>query len=176
LHGASQPLPNTPGYEDSPEEDVPLDAARLAAHYEQNDVNIGGLVRFTIGLGILITVVAIVSWLIIRTWTKQALPIHVQIAPAVVTMPAVPGPGLDAAPEERLEDVLRRDAERLNTYAWIDRDGGVVRIPIAEAMRLLAERGLPAKDGKAPDFRLDPAFRMDGSGGVKAAGGDAENE
>jgi topoisomerase IA-like protein len=31
----------------------------------------------------------------------------------------------------------------LESYGWVDKDKGVVRIPIEEAMRLIAERGLP---------------------------------
>lgn len=48
---------------------------------------------------------------------------------------------LNVAPEDTLEDVRRRHAERLQGYAWIDRDAGIARIPIDAAMRLLAERG-----------------------------------
>ncbi len=38
-----------------------------------------------------------------------------------------------------------REAERLNlnTYGWVDRTAGVVRVPIDRAMQLLLERGLP---------------------------------
>ena len=35
-----------------------------------------------------------------------------------------------------------RDRERLNSYAWIDRETGTVRIPIERAMDLVAERGV----------------------------------
>ena len=33
----------------------------------------------------------------------------------------------------------------LNSYAWMDPEKGVVRIPIGRAMDLLAERGLPSR-------------------------------
>ncbi len=38
-----------------------------------------------------------------------------------------------------------QDDEVLNTYGWVDRAEGQVRIPITEAMRLIAERGLPVR-------------------------------
>jgi hypothetical protein len=47
---------------------------------------------------------------------------------------------LDLATLRKVEDSL------LKNYGWVDRDKGVVRIPIDEAMRLLAERA--AKEGK----------------------------
>ncbi len=45
-------------------------------------------------------------------------------------------PWLD--PVGDLAQLRQREDERLNTYAWVDRDPGVVRIPIERAMELLA--------------------------------------
>ncbi len=33
----------------------------------------------------------------------------------------------------------------LNSYAWVDRPKGVVRIPIAQAIDLIVQRGLPSR-------------------------------
>lgn len=41
-----------------------------------------------------------------------------------------------------LEVLDRQMTERLNTAGWIDREAGVVHMPIDRAMSLLAERGL----------------------------------
>jgi hypothetical protein len=49
-----------------------------------------------------------------------------------------------SAPEDLSKFHLREEAE-LNSYGWINRTSGVVRIPIAHAMDLLAERGLPVR-------------------------------
>jgi mono/diheme cytochrome c family protein len=47
------------------------------------------------------------------------------------------------SPEHLLEQ--REKAEtQLNSYGWVDEASGVVRIPINQAMALVAERGLPA--------------------------------
>jgi hypothetical protein len=45
-----------------------------------------------------------------------------------------------------LEEVAARRAKeeaRLNSYSWLDKEAGVVRIPISQAMILIAESGLP---------------------------------
>jgi hypothetical protein len=47
----------------------------------------------------------------------------------------------------------REDAHRfhaaedavLNGYSWVNRDAGVVRIPIGEAMKLTLQKGLPVR-------------------------------
>ena len=35
--------------------------------------------------------------------------------------------------------------QKLKTYRWVDRQAGVVAIPIDRAMDLIAEQGLPAR-------------------------------
>ena len=40
---------------------------------------------------------------------------------------------------------------RRNGYGWVAQDQGTVRIPIAEAMRLTVERGLPVRQGGTAD-------------------------
>jgi hypothetical protein len=154
---------------------VPIDPASLASHYELDDVDTRAVLRFAGLLLLVLVVVQVVIYWFMREWTDRPLQIEVQIPPALVTPPPVPGPGLEAAPEVHLDTYLQGEMERLNTYGWIDPTNGVVHIPIERAMELLVEQELPARDGEPPDFGLAPAFRMDGSGGVKPAGeGDEE--
>jgi hypothetical protein len=53
-----------------------------------------------------------------------------------------PEPRLQIDPKSELMQVQERDREMLTSYAWVDRDTGVVRIPIERAMELVTERGL----------------------------------
>ena len=66
------------------------------------------------------------------------------------------GASIDAAqlpPEPRLQDNAVQDLRQmraaedqiLNSYGWVDKEKGVVRIPIDRAIDLLAQRGLPGK-------------------------------
>jgi hypothetical protein len=60
------------------------------------------------------------------------------VYPDTGTAPVDPGA---PTPEEMLAEVRARDRETLNSYGWVDREKGVVRIPVDEAMELwLAER------------------------------------
>ena len=56
-----------------------------------------------------------------------------------------PAPRLQTAPRQDLQDLRGREDAQLNAYGWIDRNAGVVRIPVEEAMRLTVERGLPVR-------------------------------
>ena len=50
-------------------------------------------------------------------------------------------PGRDMA--KMRQDVGRR----LESYGWVDEEGGIAHIPIDRAMRIAAQGGLPARDG-----------------------------
>jgi hypothetical protein len=51
---------------------------------------------------------------------------------------------LEAAPGEQLAGYRAASEQRLNSYGWVDRQTGVVRIPIGQAMDRLAQQSLPA--------------------------------
>jgi hypothetical protein len=48
-----------------------------------------------------------------------------------------------------LQGLRAREEGVLESYGWVDQKAGIVRIPIEEAMRLLAERGLPSPSPSA---------------------------
>jgi hypothetical protein len=54
-----------------------------------------------------------------------------------------PAPRLQISPAEDLARFRAAEDRKLNTYYWIDRQKGVVHIPIAAAMRKLARDGIP---------------------------------
>ena len=51
----------------------------------------------------------------------------------------------------QLQEILANERAILSSYGWIDRDLGVVRIPIDRAMDVLAERGLPSSGDGAEE-------------------------
>jgi hypothetical protein len=54
-----------------------------------------------------------------------------------------PEPRLQVSPTADLLALRRSEDARLSSYGWGDRTAGIVRIPIARAIELSAERGLP---------------------------------
>ena len=53
-----------------------------------------------------------------------------------------PQPRLQTDPSEDLEKFLVDEDKRLNTYYWIDKEKGIVHIPIQQAMQEIAEEGI----------------------------------
>jgi hypothetical protein len=58
-----------------------------------------------------------------------------------------PDPRADLLAQRALEDAL------LETYGWVDKSRGIVRVPIERAIDVLAERGLPARPAAPGEAR-----------------------
>ena len=74
-------------------------------------------------------------------------------APAV-TVQEAPEPRLQVNPRRDLETYLRAQQRLLESVGWVDRDAGVVRIPIERAAEQLLARGFPVRapaESEEPD-------------------------
>jgi hypothetical protein len=63
---------------------------------------------------------------------------------------APPGPRLQTNAEADLRQFRAEEEKRLNTYYWVDKQKGVVHIPIREAMKNLARSGIGGFPKGAP--------------------------
>jgi hypothetical protein len=69
--------------------------------------------------------------------------------PAANVLPPEPGaleppaPRLQVTPRLDLQTLRAREDRILNSYAWVDEERGIARIPVEEAMKLVAANGLP---------------------------------
>ena len=52
-------------------------------------------------------------------------------------------PGHRADPQQDLRDKLKADTEANRKFEWIDESSGIAQIPVKEAMKIIAEKGLP---------------------------------
>lgn len=56
----------------------------------------------------------------------------------------------EATPDDTLKQLRATENAVLTTYGWVDRDNGIVRIPIDRAMDLILQRGLPTRPQSQP--------------------------
>ena len=63
--------------------------------------------------------------------------------PLRLPLPPTPSPRLQANPSEDMAKFYRDEMLRLNGTGWIDKQRGIAHIPIADAMRLTAQQGIP---------------------------------
>jgi hypothetical protein len=64
----------------------------------------------------------------------------------------VPGPGLQSAPQLDLAQYRAEKQRLMNSAGWVDAQRGIARIPVADAMALLAARAAsaPRRAGSVP--------------------------
>ncbi len=68
---------------------------------------------------------------------------EVEASPLAPARDIPPNPKLQVNPRMELQDVRAHENLLLHQYAWIDKDKGIVRIPIERAIDLIAQRGFP---------------------------------
>src|SRR6476659_1059001 len=56
-----------------------------------------------------------------------------------------PTPNLQKQPFKDIYLLRQGETEKLTSYGWVDKDGGVARIPIDRAMALMLQKGFPAR-------------------------------
>lgn len=117
--------------------------------YERTDISPRAVTWFAVGL-----VVSCILISVALLYFKRALQ-QAAIAPPEggrTSMPyvAVPPPQLQVNPATDLEQMRTTEETILHGYGWVDREAGIIRIPIERAMELTADRGLPARGGAAP--------------------------
>ena len=122
-------------------------ADHAAARHETSDVAIGGIFGFAFGL--LVTGVAIYAfvWLLVLFFAardaRRVMPEFPLAAGQEGRVP--PEPRLQTNPRQDLRDLRSAEDTVLTGYGWVDKNAGIARIPIGEAMKLTVERGLPAR-------------------------------
>jgi hypothetical protein len=124
-------------------------ASRERGH-EQSDLSVRMLFG---GLAILVAFTALAAFAMVglfgvldaRETARQAPP-----SPLVQTDVTPPQPRLESSPREVRDRIDALRAMQLSTYTWIDRQGGIARIPVDRAMEILAARGLPHRPAPEP--------------------------
>jgi hypothetical protein len=65
----------------------------------------------------------------------------IQLRPTPLPPRLQPNPLDQRMAEEDMATLRSREEELLNSYGWVDREAGIVRIPIDQAIEILAEDG-----------------------------------
>jgi hypothetical protein len=123
--------------------------AQVVGH-ETTDAEIGPLVRFAIFLAAITTFIAVMviglyKYLDAREVAEKAG--RYPLAEGVMR-PLPPPPRLQTYPFDDIKQLRKNENTVLEHYAWVDKNAGVVRIPIERAMEVLAAKGLPYRSAE----------------------------
>ena len=151
--------------------------------FEREDVGTRPLFGFLIGLVVTGVVVYYVIWGMFHFMDAYERKHQQSKSPMVQMQPdtrepdtartrekiqqVFPEPRLEDSETTEINDFRYQQDETLASYGWVDQSGGVVRIPIARAMQLVTQRGLPTISQAATaagDNTPAPAAKKPGKG------------
>ena len=122
-------------------------ADNVEVRHEDSDVDIRAIFGFGAGLVAVAFVVHLLIYVLFGYFNAregQSAPPEYPLA-ATQENRVPPEPRLQEHPREDLDELRAKEDQILESYGWVDRNAGVVRIPIDAAMKLVVERGLPAR-------------------------------
>jgi len=133
--------------------------------FERRDISAASVLYFLAGLAVAALIVIFIVRGLYRVLEKQTEAHEPPVSPLVTNAPKdtrhlsvdyrdylkqnFPSPQLETDERTELDKVRINEEDTLNTYDWIDQSAGTVRIPIARAMDLIAQRGLPVRGAEA---------------------------
>jgi hypothetical protein len=122
--------------------------------FETRDVKARTIYGYLIALGVAVILSYVVCIFILRATTSMAVqsdtpppPVREQMGKDFQTMPPEPRlqgvPGHTTDPQLDLRQKMQADAEANEKAGWIDQNSGIAQIPVKDAMKIIADKGLP---------------------------------
>ena len=122
------------------------------AHHETDAIDLRVIAGFGLGLVIAAVVTFGLVWLLFAYFSSREVSHAAPVFPLATEQERrlPPEPRLQTNPRQDLLDLRKQEDRMLTTYGWVDKNAGVVRIPIDEAMKLAIARGLPTRPVGSP--------------------------
>ena len=118
------------------------------AKYEHTDIDVNVGYKFALWLSVAMFIsVGIVygAFWFFEGRERVASEVAQKYPLAVGQEKAPPAPNLQTQPFKDVYELRHAENEKLTSYGWVDKEGGVARIPVDRAMEVMLQRGLPAR-------------------------------
>ena len=121
----------------------------LPTGYERSDLKPGTIALFGIGLAVVIGAAVVITSLFVHYRALQHSRQETPVPRLAGEREATPEPRLQVDAPKELRQMRAAEEAALNSYGWVDKDAGIVKIPVDRAMEILAKKGLPARKQEA---------------------------
>jgi hypothetical protein len=119
--------------------------------YERRDIQSGLMLKLLAWMGVVIILSYVFTIGIYRGLTHYwesartpMMPSHVGMPATMPPEPMLQGmPGHLSDPQQDWRDKLAADKKEISSYKWLDEENGIAEIPVEDAMKIIAEKGLP---------------------------------
>ena len=118
------------------------------AKHEHTDIDVS--VGYTFGLWLAVAMlisagIVYGSFRLFEREAKSADALAQKYPLAIDRVKEAPLPNLQKQPFKDLYELRQGENEKLTSYGWVDKEGGVTRIPIDRAMEVMLQKGFPAR-------------------------------
>ena len=115
--------------------------------YEHTDAHVWIIVKFLFWMFVSAVVIHVGLGLFYQMLIERSKTVGEQPYPlaTVAADKLPPAPRLQQFPRNERFEFQTGEQELLETYGWMNKNAGIVHIPIEEAMRLTVQRGLPSR-------------------------------
>ena len=114
--------------------------------YEKTDAHAGATLRaglYILGVMVLTALVVVPMYRFLGRQEKAAQERAATVLKAEPNAAPPAFPRLVTSEPETLAEFRAQEDALLTSYGWVEKDKGIARMPIDEAMKIVAERGLP---------------------------------
>jgi hypothetical protein len=129
--------------------------------FEERDIKAGTIYWYLFALGVATAAALVISIFILRFTNNLAVSSDVAPPPSRAALgekqifppePRLQGlPGHQSDPQKDLRQKLKADMEANEKLEWIDKNAGIAQIPVEDAMKIIAEKGLPGASAPSPE-------------------------
>jgi hypothetical protein len=138
--------------------------------YEHGDADILTVSKYAIALAFGILIAASAMWGLFDYFSAHTNEDEAVVSKAVLDeRPKLPPePRLQATPKLYIKELRESEEAFLKSYGWVDPNQGIVRIPIEDAIAMVAKKGLPSRAVKTDEgldrngYREIPAVSSSG--------------
>lgn len=119
--------------------------------FEERDIKVGTIYWYLVALALATAAALIISVFILRFTSNLAASSDTPPPPSREALgkdyppePRLQGvPGHQSDPQKDLRQKLKADIAANEKLGWIDKNAGIAQIPVEDAMKIIAEKGLP---------------------------------
>jgi hypothetical protein len=122
--------------------------------FEKADVEATTIYWYLGALAIAVILSYVVCVSVLRLTTKIAVEfdtpppaVRQEMGSAYESMPPEPRlqgvPGHSSDAQEDMRQKVRSDSQANEKFGWVDQSAGIAQIPVSDAMKIIAEKGLP---------------------------------
>lgn len=120
----------------------------VRARHELRDLSPKHIAYFAGSLALTIAIVFWVSSALMHYYYDVQQRSQPPQSPLSFNQPPMPEPRLIIEPGEEMAELQETQDAILDSYAWVDKERGIARIPIKRAMEILAKKNLPTRTKK----------------------------